>query len=86
MLCLENPDNVCYANDGTNALLSSPCVTRFLFSLPNNKAQFNTIQQLARFEDNKLTSLTELQGIVTLYGNSYFNKDNRMSVSGFKAY
>ena len=43
MLRLENPDNVCYANAGTNALLSSPFVTRFLSSLPNNNVQLNTV-------------------------------------------
>ena len=43
MLRLENPDNVCYANAGTNALLSSPCGTRFLFSLPINNAKLQEI-------------------------------------------
>ena len=77
MLYLENPHNVCYANARTNVLLSSPCVTRFLFSLPNINMQLDTVQQLARFEQNKLTSLTELQGNVNRNTNIDFNQDFR---------
>ena len=77
MLCLENPDNVCYANAGTNALLSSPCVTRFLSSLPNNNAQLNTVRQLARIQPNQLTNLTELRGIVAQTTKRDFNHDSR---------
>jgi len=53
MLRLENPDNVCYANAGTNALLSSPFVTRFLSSLPNNNVQLNTAGQKSTKPNNK---------------------------------
>ena len=77
MLRLENPDNVCYANAGTNALLSSPCVTRFLSSLPNNNVKLNTVRQLARIQPNQITDLTELRGIVAQNTNNDFNQDNR---------
>ena len=77
MLRLENPDNVCYANAGTNALLSSPFVTRFLFSLPNNNVQLNTVRKLARNQPNQITNLTELRGIVAQNTNKDFNQDNR---------
>ena len=77
MLRLENPDNVCYANAGTNALLSSPCVTRFLSSLPNNNVQLNTLWQLARIQLNQITNLTELQGIVAQNTDNDFNQANR---------
>ena len=77
MLHLENPDNVCYANAGTNALLSSPCVTRFLSSLPNNNVLLNTLWQLARIQPNQITNLTELRGIVAQNTNNDFNQDNR---------
>ena len=77
MLRLENPDNVCYANAGTNALLSSPCVTRFLSSLPNNNVLLNTLRQLARIQPNQITNLSELRGIVAQNTNKDFNQDNR---------
>ena len=77
MLRLENPDNVCYANAGTNALLSSPCVTRFLSSLPNNNIQLDTLRQLARIQPNQITNLTELRGMVAQSTNKDFNQDNR---------
>ena len=77
MLRLENPDNVCYANAGTNALLSSPFVTRFLSSLPNNNVQLNTVRKLARIQPNQITNLTELRGIVAQNTNKDFNQDNR---------
>jgi len=77
MLRLENPDNLCYANAGTSALLSSPCVTRFLSSLPNNNVQLNTLQQLARIQPNQITNLTELRSIVAQNTNNDFNQDNR---------
>ena len=77
MLRLENPDNVCYANAGTNALLSSPFVTRFLSSLPNNNVQLNTVRKLARTQPNQITNLTELRGIVAQNTNKDFNQDNR---------
>ena len=78
LLRLENPLYVCYANAGTNALLSSPCVTRLLSSLPNYNAQFNTVRQLARLQPSHLTNLKELRCIVTQNTNIDFNQDNRM--------
>merc|ERR1712082_108109 len=77
MLRLENPDNVCYANAGTNALLSSLFVTRFLSSLPKNNVQLNNVRQLARIQLNQITNLTELWGIVAQNTNNDFNQDNR---------
>ena len=77
LLRLENPLNVCYANAGTNALLSSPCVTRFLSSLPNDNGEFHTVRQLVICQPGHVTNLTELRNAVTRNTNINFNRDNR---------
>ena len=77
LLRLENPLNVCYANAGTNALISSPCVTRFLSSLPNDNGEFHTVRQLVICQPGHVTNLTELRNAVTRNTNINFNRDNR---------
>ena len=50
---------------------------KVLSSLPYDNGQLNTVQQLARIEPNRLTNLTELQGIITQNKNINLYQDSR---------
>ena len=65
MLRLYNPRNVCYANAGTNLLFSSPLVTTFLSTLPDNIADLNIVTGLAKLTSNFVGDLKNLQNKVT---------------------
>ena len=65
MLCLYNPWHVCYANAGTNLLFSSPLVTKFLSTLPDNTANLNIVTGLATLASNSVGDLTNLREKVT---------------------
>ena len=49
LLQLENSSNtVCYSNSGTNALMSSPQLSRFLAELPTSQGLLGIVRGLAR--------------------------------------
>ena len=57
MFHLYNPMFVCYANAGTNLLFSSPLVTMFLSTLPDNIAELNIVTHLAKLASNSVVAL-----------------------------
>ena len=65
MLRLENPMHVCYANAGTNFLFSSPLVTTFLSTLPDNISDLNIVIGLAKLTSNFIGDLKNLRNKVT---------------------
>ena len=76
MLRLYNPSSVCYANAGMNLLLSSPLVTRFLSTLPDNNAGLNIVRKLATLQPNSVGNLEDLQKTVTDNNNTSLDFNN----------
>ena len=55
---LNSSHTVCYANGGTNALLSSPDVNQFLAALPPSQGLLGVIRGLACAQPNQVIKQT----------------------------
>ena len=55
---LNSSHTVCYANSGTNALLSSPDVSQFLATLPPSKGLLGVLRGLACAQPNQVIKQT----------------------------
>ena len=65
LLQLENSSKTaCYANSGTNLLMSSPRISQFLAELPSRPGLLEVVRELACKQPHKVSSLTGLRECV----------------------
>ena len=75
-LSLVNPLNVCYANAGTNVLISSPAVSSFMAALPDSEGLLEIVKTLALTSPNTYTDLGDLRRTVAAHVDIVTNFEN----------